>query len=390
MNEQIMLVAGEASGDMHGARLVRALRQMAPDLRFTGMGGSHLRESGVRILVDSDRLAVMGLVEVVTHWGEIHQALRTLQAHIRSEPPALLILVDYVEFNLKLAKAAKVAGVKVLFYVSPQVWAWRSHRVKKIGERVDHMAVLFPFEVGFYERAGIPVTYVGHPLAKEVHPSMPRAKAIEAFGLDPAQRHVGLFPGSRPAELKRLLPVLLGTAALLRRRHPDLQFVLPVASTLPEAAIRAQVQEADVPITVIGPGRIYDVINVCDSIVTASGTATLEIALMETPMVILYKLAPLTFAIVRHLVHLDHIGLANIVAGEQVVQEFIQHRARPQLVAAEIERLLTDQSYAARVRKGLVRVKERIGSEDGSLNTARLALQMLGREPQHANPVAKA
>jgi lipid-A-disaccharide synthase len=390
MNEQIMLVAGEASGDMHGARLVRALQQMAPDLRFTGMGGNHLRESGVSILVDSDRLAVMGVVEVLKHWGEIQQALRTLEAHIRRDPPALLILIDYVEFNLKLAKAAKAAGVKVLFYVSPQVWAWRSHRVKKIGERVDHMAVLFPFEVEFYERAGVPVTYVGHPLANEVHPSMPRAKAIETFGLDAARPTVGLFPGSRGGELKRLLPVLLDTAALLRRRHPDLQFVLPVASTLPEATIREQVREAAGPITVIGPGQMYDVINVCDVIVTASGTATLEIALMETPMVILYKMAPLTFAIVRHLVHLDCVGLANIVAGEQVVQEFIQHRARPQLVAAEVQRLLADQSYAARVRKGLARVKERIGGEDGSLNTARLALQMLGRDPPHANPVAKA
>jgi lipid-A-disaccharide synthase len=252
------------------------------------------------------------------------------------------------------------------------------------------MAVVFPFEVDFYERAGVPVTYVGHPLSNEVRPSLSRAQGIERFGLDPERRTVGLFPGSRPAELKRLLPVLLETARLLLRRHEDLQFVLPVASTLSEPAIREQVQAIDVPVTVIGPGQVYDVINVCDVIATASGTATLEIALMEKPMVIVYKVSPLTYAIVRRLVHLERVGLANIVAGEPVVEELIQERARPDLVAAEIERLLTDQSYTARVRRGLARVKERIGTEEGSVNVARLALHLLNREPPQTNPAAEA
>jgi lipid-A-disaccharide synthase len=390
MSQQVMLVAGEASGDMHGARMVRAMRALAPDLRFTGMGGSHLRQAGIEILVDSDRLAVMGLVEVLRHWGEIQAAFKTLREHIDRDPPDLLVLIDYVEFNLKLARTAKAAGVKVLFYISPQVWAWRSHRVHTIGKRVDHMAVVFPFEVDFYERAGVPVTYVGHPLSNEVRPSLSRAQGIERFGLDPERRTVGLFPGSRPAELKRLLPVLLETARLLLRRHEDLQFVLPVASTLSEPAIREQVQAIDVPVTVIGPGQVYDVINVCDVIATASGTATLEIALMEKPMVIVYKVSPLTYAIVRRLVHLERVGLANIVAGEPVVEELIQERARPDLVAAEIEHLLTDQSYTARVRRGLARVKERIGTEEGSVNVARLALHLLNREPPQTNPAAEA
>lgn len=377
MSATVMLVAGEPSGDMHAARLVQELRRLAPGLRYVGMGGSAMRAAGVELLVDAGRLAVVGLVEVLRHWGDIRRALRTLSEHIRREPPALLVLVDYVEFNLRLAREAKAAGVAVLFYISPQVWAWRSHRVKLIGERVDHMAVVFPFEVPFYEAAGIPVTYVGHPLANRVAPSMDLEEARRAFGVDGARPCVALLPGSRRSELRRLLPLLLDSAGELLRRRPDLQFLLPVAPELPEEEVRRAVAARGLPVAVIGPGRVYDVVNVCDAAVTASGTATLEIALLQTPMVIVYKVAPLSYAILRHLIKLPHIGLANIVAGEAVVPELIQHEARPQRVAAEVLRLVEDEAAAARVRQGLARVRRLIGSEDGSRNVARLALAML-------------
>ena len=192
-----MIVAGEASGDLHGANLVKEAKRLDPGLFFFGIGGRRMREAGVETLVDSSEMAVVGLVEVIAHFGIISRAYLTLKKIITTDPPDLLILIDYPDFNLRIAKLAKRAGVKVLYYISPQVWAWRVGRVKKIGRVVDRMAVVFPFEVPFYEREGVPVTFVGHPLVDTVQPTMPRAEAQAHFGLDPARKTVGLFPGSR-------------------------------------------------------------------------------------------------------------------------------------------------------------------------------------------------
>ena len=376
MNKRIMIVAGEASGDLHGASLVRAAGKLDPGLFFFGIGGPRMREAGVETLVDASQMAVVGLVEVIAHFGIISHAYLTLKKIITTEPPDLLILIDYPDFNLRIARLARRAGVRVLYYISPQVWAWRVGRVKKIGRVVDRMAVVFPFEMPFYEREGVPVTFVGHPLVDAVHPSMSRAEAQALFGLDPARKTVGLFPGSRTHEIKRLLPVIRESAEILKKRFPDLQFILPLASSLTPGDIAPYLQSSGLDVKVV-EGRGYDVMQVCDAIITVSGTVTLEIALLGVPMVIIYRVSPLTYAIGRRLVKVDHMGICNIVAGERVVKELLQHEAEPGRIAGEIEKILTDSVYAAAIRNKLLAVRERLGSGGGSERIAELALAML-------------
>ncbi|HEY6872645.1 MAG TPA: lipid-A-disaccharide synthase [Geobacteraceae bacterium] len=371
-----MIVAGEASGDLHGARLVQEARKLDSGLSFFGIGGPRMREAGVETLVDSAQMAVVGLVEVIAHFDVIGRAYLTLKKIITSDPPDLLILIDYPDFNLRIARLARRAGIKVLYYISPQVWAWRVGRVKKIGRLVDRMAVVFPFEVPFYEREGVPVSFVGHPLVDTVLPTMDRAAAQAAFGLDPARRTVGLFPGSRRGEIKGLMPTILASAKLLKERFSDLQFILPLASTLTPADIAPYLDAGGVEVQVIA-GRGYDVMQVCDAIITVSGTVTLEIALMGVPMVIIYRVSPLTYQVGKRLIRVDHIGICNIVAGERVVQELIQHDAEPTKIAAEIERILTDEGYAAAMTSKLQGVRAKLGSGGGSRRVAELVLAML-------------
>jgi lipid-A-disaccharide synthase len=378
LNKRIMIVAGEASGDLHGANLVREARKLDPGLSFFGIGGPRMREAGVETLVDSGRMAVVGLVEVISHFDVIGRAYFTLKRIIASDPPDLLILIDYPDFNLRIARLAKKAGIKVLYYISPQVWAWRVGRVKKIGRVVDRMAVVFPFEVPFYEREGVPVTFVGHPLVDTVRPTMEREAAQAAFGFDPARRTIGLFPGSRRGEVKSLLPTILATARLLKERFTDLQFILPLASTLTPADIAPYLDAGGVEVRVVA-GQGYDVMQVCDAIITVSGTVTLEIALMGVPMVIIYRVSPLTYQVGKRLIRVDHIGICNIVAGERVVKELIQHDAEPVTIAAEIERILTDREYGAAIRTKLSTVREKLGSGDGSARAAELILDMVKR-----------
>ena len=374
-----MISAGEASGDLHAANLAHSLRELDPDIHLIGMGSQKMREAGVELLVDSTDLAVVGIVEVLANWRKIFGALNRLREAIRNSPPDLLILVDYQEFNLKLAQCAKENGVKVLFYIGPQLWAWRPRRVKKIGRLIDMMAVIFPFEVGFYEKALVPVRFVGNPLVDKVKPSLSPEQAREAFGLKAGVPTVGLFPGSRRSEVKRLLPVELESAAILQRTHPDLQFVLPIADTLRQEDLDPFLtQYPELPITLV-KSQAYNVMQVCDAIITASGTATLEIALMGVPMVIIYKVAPLSYAIMSRLITIDNIGLANIVAEKNIVREFVQHDARPEPIADEITRILTDTTYREDIIRQLGEVKEKLGESGGSRNIAELSYEMLHR-----------
>ncbi len=376
-----MLVAGEASGDLHAANLVKALRRVHSNVRCYGMGADNMRAAGVEICVDSSKLAVVGISEVLTHYREIRSALHALQKLIKHRRPDLLILIDYPEFNLRLAAAAKRARVKVMYYVSPQVWAWRPGRVKKIGRLVDMMAVVFAFEVPFYQKAKIPVCFVGHPLVDEAIPSMTHAQARAQFGLNPASKVVGLFPGSRLSEIGRLMPELVASSKLLHTRFPHAQFILPVAPGINRATIEAYLDPFTPSIALLERQSIYDVIQVCDAVVTASGTATLQIALMATPMVIIYRVSALSYRIARRLVSVKHIGLANIVAGRSVVREFIQDDVKPQAIAAEIERLLTDEAYAQTMRRNLTGIRVALGEVGGSDKAARLALTMVDMEP---------
>jgi lipid-A-disaccharide synthase len=371
----VMIVAGEASGDMYGATLATEMRALSPETSFFGMGGDCMRRAGVETLVDANVMAVMGLVEVLGHLPVIVKGFNVLKRRLLSDPPRLLILIDYPDFNLRLAKVAKRAGVKVLYFISPQVWAWRSGRVKGIGRVVDRMAVLFPFEVPFYQKANIPVSFVGHPLVDMVRPELTRDQALASLGLDPFRKTVGLFPGSRKSVIKRLLPVILQAAELLASRDPGLQFVLPLASSLRQEDLAAYLDQAKVPVSVIS-GRNHDLMAGCDAAISVSGTVIMELALVGVPSVLIYKVSPLTYQIGKRVINVPHIGICNIVAEKRLIKELIQHEAEPAAIAQEIETILTDSVYRQQMRDGLASVRVKLGSGGALGRVARLAMEM--------------
>ena len=372
----IMLSAGEASGDQHAASLFLELKKLLPEVKAIGMGGAKMREAGVEIRFDSTSIAVIGTVEVIKHYGEIRRALALMTSIAIEERPDLLVCVDYKEFNFRLARSAKAAGVKVLFYVSPQVWAWRPGRVKKYGAAVDHMAVIFPFEVPFYEAHQIPVTYVGHPLAGKVVPSLSKNAALKEFGLESDGPVIGLLPGSRSNEIRRLLPVILETVELLALRFPTASFVLNQASSVTDGMLEPYLANCKVMVKAI-KGRNYDVLQCCDAVITVSGTATLEVALAGIPMAIIYKLTPITYWLGRLLISINFIGLPNILAGKGIVREFIQREANATNLAEEIAKIVEDKNYANEIRDNLARVKELLGEGGGSSRLAILTKKML-------------
>ena len=349
---------------------------MDDSIQLQGMGGKNMREAGVNVLFDASKLAVVGIVEVLFKYRMIKGVLNQIQEHIKQSPPDLLILVDYQEFNQKLAAYAKSLGIKVLFYIGPQVWAWRPKRVYKMARIVDQMAVIFPFEVELYKKAKVAVEFTGHPLVDEIIPDKNMQQARAALSLE-EKTTVGLFPGSRMGEIERLLPIMIETAKLLKQQRPELQFVLPLASTVQHQDLAKYGKDlAALKVSLID-NNTHDVIQACDSIIVASGTATLEIGLMGTPMVITHKLAALSYFILSRLVSISHIGLVNIVPGKEIVKEFIQHEAQPEKLAAETLRILEDENYNQNMRNELSKLRKLLGTGGGSKNVARLAYSMI-------------
>jgi lipid-A-disaccharide synthase len=371
----VMILAGEASGDAHAAEFVEQLLELRPDIELSGMGSGEMVRAGVDVFFDSSIIAVVGLVEVLRHWKDIKRAMAIVKQRLDDTRPDLLVLVDYPEFNLKMARHASTLGIPVLFYISPQVWAWRPKRIHKIGRLIDHMAVIFRFEKQYYEDAGIPVSFVGHPLVDKVKTSSAAGSIRERLGIPTQARVVGLLPGSRRSEVTRLLPVMFATAKRMQRQDSELMFVLPVASTLDFDDIARQARASGVEICVTRD-QVYDVISCCNAIATCSGTVTLEIALLKVPMCILYKMSPLSYQIMSRLVTIPHIGLVNIVARDAVVKEFLQADANPQTVSQELFDLLEDREYRARIDAGLERVRQNLGSGNGARRMAELVLAM--------------
>ena len=372
----VMFSAGESSGDQHAANMFLELKKHQPDIKGFGMGGAKMALAGIDIRYDSGSIGVIGVVEVLKHYGEIRRALKLIQQLVSTERPDLLVCVDYKEFNLKLARFAKQCGVKVLFYVSPQVWAWRPGRVKTYGKAIDMMAVIFPFETTYYDAENVPVRYVGHPSVDKVHPQRSRLEDMAIFNLDESNPVIGLLPGSRANEINRLLPIMLAAAEILQARIPGIQFMLPQADSISDELLESYMRQSLVKITVI-KNQPYDVIQCCDVVMTTSGTATIEIALLNVPMVITYKLAALTYWLGRWLVNTPFIGLPNIILGKGFIKELIQYEATSENLAEEIERILTDKFYADQMRDNLNQVKQQLGHGGGSKNMAELALEIM-------------
>ena len=355
-----MIVAGEASGDMHGAGLVRAMHRLDPNLRFCGMGGRELRAAGVEILVDAAGMAVVGAVEVLSHLGEILRARRSLIARLHIDRPDLLILIDYPDFNLLLAARAKRLGIPILYYISPQVWAWRKGRVRTIRRLVDRMLVILPFEREFYARHGVTVDFVGHPLVDTVQAALDRDQFARLIGIDPARTLVGLLPGSRRKEVGALLPVFLSAAGL--------------------AAVADRLD-----VRVISDDR-YSMMAACDAVVAASGTVILELALLGTPTVAAYRISPHTYWLGRLLIRqIEYFTLVNLIAGREVIPELLQDAANPERIAHELERLLEDDNHRREMQAGLAEVRDRLGEPGAADRAAAIALEVLDERAIETN-----
>lgn len=374
----VLIVAGEASGDLHGANLVREMKALDSSLSFSGVGGPKLEAEGVRLLARSSEMAVVGITEVFTKIRFILGVFLRLRKMLRKEKPELLILIDYPDFNLRLAAAAKAAGVRVFYYVSPQVWAWRKGRIRQIRRVVDRMAVILPFEKAFYEGRGYAVHFVGHPLLDVVKRTRSRETALTDFGLHDKRPIVALLPGSREKEVKGLLPVMLGAAIHVKEEYAEAQFILPLADTVDPQMVDRIIRAYPVSVTVV-TGMIYDAVGLADMAMVASGTATMETALLETPMVIVYRISSFTAAVGRRLIRLEHIGLPNIIAGRTLVPELIQEDTNASRLADEAIKILSDRKRYDEIRKGLAEIRKKLGETGASRRAARLALNLMNQ-----------
>ena len=404
---RVLIVAGEASGDLYGGLLMQAMGRRAGeapaptrpadrasrDIHFLGVGGPAMRAAGLKSLGDAELVGVTGLIEVLGSLGAIWRAYRAAGAVLadRRSRPDLAILIDYPDFNLRLARLARRAGVPVLYFVSPQVWAWRRGRVNRLAGRVDRMLVILPFEEGIYRGVSVPVEFVGHPLLDLVRPTLTRQQALAPLGLDWRRPTVALVPGSRKNELSAHLPAMIGAAAILREEFRDLQFLLPVAPTLTRALVAEAARRA-APASaggqnprargsdagpVLVEGDRYEALAASDGAVVASGTATLETALLGVPMVIVYRMHPLTYALARSVSEVPHIGMPNLIADERVVPELVQGECTAVRIAQEIRRILTDPGVAETMRRGLATVRARLGPPGAIERVTRAAWGMI-------------
>ena len=371
----VLLVAGEASGDLHGAELVTALRRHDPSIEVWGIGGDRLRAAGMHILVDTAAVATMGVVETFGTLGRLFSAYRRLTRFIIEKRPALVVLIDYPEFNLLLAKRANGLGIRVFYYIAPQVWAWRRGRVRKITRRVDRIGVVFPFEAALYNNGQVAAgprlaEFVGHPLLDVVHATRTREETLARYGLDPTRPVLALLPGSRKKELRYLLAA--GVAAAEQLCAEGWQAVIPLAHTLTRADVTAVLgREPALPII---EDDTYNVVHAADAAIVASGTATLETALLGRPMVIMYRVASVTYALARLLVRVDHFGMPNIILGRRVFPELLQGAVTPDNLVAAV------RDIAARhgeLSAALSELRSRLGEPGAAERAARLALELM-------------
>ena len=372
----IMLSAGEASGDLHGGMLCRALRELSPGLRLFGMGGGHMAAAGMEVIVDPTGQAAVGTSEAVGRVPALYRAYRAMGRRLLADRPRALVLIDFPEFNLRLARRARRAGVPVVYFIPPQLWAWRAGRVRQMARRVTRVLAVFPFESPLYERARVPVTFVGHPLLDVVPLDLTRDEARRRLGADPGHALIGLLPGSRPGEVERLLPPMLEAARRLAAADGRRRFVLGLAPTVaPEqvAAIRSKSAPGVPPINLVS-GRTYEVMAAADTLLIASGTATLEAALLGAPMVICYRVSRLTELLARALTRVRWIGLPNLVSGRAVVPELIQGEVTGARLAEEAARLLEDPVAATAQRAAFKDLRARLGEPGVGLRAARAVL----------------
>lgn len=378
--QTVMILAGEASGDQHAAALVEALRRERPDLRVFGFGGPRMRAAGVETLFDISDLAVMGISEVVRRYGFFRRVFATMQQEARKRRPAAVILVDYPGFNLRFAAYAHALGLRTVYYISPQVWAWHRSRIPKMARILDRLLVIFPFEVPLFEKTRLRVDFVGHPLVDEAARTWSEPEAALPWR---GSTRVALLPGSRRHEIQRLLPDMVASARLLHARCPDCSFLVATPDDAVRSGVEAILATLDpVPssLTVVS-GQTRQVLRQAHGAIVASGTATLEASLMLCPMLIVYRVSAFTYAIARRLVRIPFIGLVNIVAGKRVCPEFIQDGLRPAALAEALLPILTDAAERQRQRDNLQAVNAALGSGGAAQRAAACVIEELNRAP---------
>ncbi len=368
-----MIIAGEASGDIHGARLVNAMQALKPGLEFFGIGGNALGQAGVHIWIDNSQIAVVGISEAFSKLKVLLKALRIAKENLRKTRPALLIVIDFPDFNLMVAAEAKKLGIPVMYYISPQIWAWRTGRIKRIKRLVDHMVVIFPFEAAFYERWNVPVTFVGHPLLDS---KIWETRRDSSEGLSRNSLLIGLLPGSRNEEITRLLPTMVKVAEIISARIPGVRFVVPVASSVDRALVEDMVEGGAATFSVLSDG-LPEILGEAELVITASGTVTLEAAMAGTPMIVVYRVSSLSYWLAKRLVRVRHIGLANLVAGRSIVPELIQHEASAENIAMYALQMLGDEDGLARMRHELSQVAHSLGRPGASKRAAGVAINLL-------------
>jgi len=380
--KRIFLVAGESSGDTHGANLVRALRQSAPDLHCEGLGGEQMAAAGMELRHDLAGEGIMGFTEVVKHFRPIRRLFLDTVAHLRAQPPDALVLIDYPGFNIRLAKAAHALGIRVIYYISPQVWAWKKKRIHTIARCAQKMLVIFPFEEKLYREIGMECSYVGHPLLDHIEAYRQRLPGGEtaagegdgAASEPPPDMLIGLLPGSREQEIARLLAPMIEVARALQADYPGARFVTPCVNARRAAQVRAIAGDFPLEVRV---DAMYEVLGRARFCMVASGTATLETALFGVPFLILYKVTPITYQLARWLVDIEHIGIVNILAGRRVVPEFVQHEARPTRMLPVARGLIADTPARAEMLTELHAMRELLGGGGASERAAREILTSL-------------
>jgi lipid-A-disaccharide synthase len=376
-NTLILIVAGEASGDLHAAHLVEAIKKIRPDTAFLGLGGERLKAQGVEICYDIVSLAVVGLFEVLKNLKKFKGIFDGLLREVDSRKPDLAILVDYPGFNLRLAGELKKRGIPVIYYISPQVWAWGQGRIATIKRLVDLMLVVFAFEEKLYKEHGVRAAFVGHPLLDIVKPSLRKEETLQKAGLNAQKFTFALLPGSREKEVRVLLPIMLDTARLLFREKPDSQFLILRSPNVAEDLFRRICASYQLPVGIVSD-MTYDGLKASDFALVASGTATLETALMGVPMVILYKISFFTWAYLRNAIKIPYIGLVNVIRNKKVVAEFIQYGAKPGKIADYILSVVSDAGAGERIKKDLRDTVGLLGEKGASERAARQVVDFLG------------
>lgn len=378
---ELLVVAGEASGDLHGARLISELRRRVPDLAAFGLGGDEMRAAGFDAVAHSAEISVVGLVEVLKILPRAREVFAGLLKEVDRRRPAMAVLIDFPDFNLRLAQELKRRGVRVVYYISPQVWAWRRGRIKTISRLVDRMLVLFPFEADFYKRHGVDVAYVGHPLVDEV-PVLPQAWDRGEPEGEPYR--VALLPGSRLSEVEALLPALLESVRLLAEELPIEAWIIK-APTIPREILEEAVELSGLPVRIVDEDRFAAVAS-SHVALCASGTATLEVGLLGTPMVMIYRLAPWTYAMAKLLVRLPYVSLVNLILDRKAVPELVQGDAHPERIAVEAERLLTNAAARGVMRTALAEVRGRLGEGGASGRAADEVAALMAEVAEGARP----